>query len=198
MFKPELRKIYLEKQKSLSGAERSEKSAQIADGFFNYFNLENISFLHAFLPIEKNNEIETSFIINRVWQEFPQIQTIASRVNFQSMTLENLKFSAETKLIANKWHILEPTEKELVEIERIDAVLVPLLCFDERGFRVGYGKGFYDKFLSECRADCLKIGLSYFPPIAEISDAQSFDVKLDFCVTPEKVENFKGEKVSRS
>lgn len=185
MLKSELRKIYLVKQKSLSGAERNERSAKIADGFFKYFNLETIHFLHAFLPIEKNKEIETSFIINRVWENFSHIQMIVSRINFQTMTLENLKFAPDTKLTANKWNILEPTESELVEIEKIDAILIPLLCFDERGFRAGYGKGFYDKFLSECRADCLKIGLSYFPPIAEISDAQSFDVKLDFCVTPE-------------
>jgi 5-formyltetrahydrofolate cyclo-ligase len=59
--------------------------------------------------------------------------------------------------------------------------------FDRRGFRVGYGKGFYDKFLSECRADCLKIGLSYFEPIDEISDAQNFDVRLDCCITPKEI-----------
>ena len=73
-----------------------------------------------------------------------------------------MRFTADTKLVKNKWNILEPAESESVEIERIDVCLVPLLCFDERGFRVGYGKGFYDKFLSECRADCLKIGLSLF------------------------------------
>jgi 5-formyltetrahydrofolate cyclo-ligase len=75
----------------------------------------------------------------------------------------------------------------LIEIEKIDAIIVPLLCFDARGFRVGYGKGFYDKFLSECRTDCLKIGFSYFAPVAEISDAQDFDVKLDYCITPEEI-----------
>ncbi len=74
----------------------------------------------------------------------------------------------------------------MIEIERIDAVLVPLLCFDERGFRVGYGMGFYDRFLSGCRTNCLKIGLTYFAPTAEISDAQNFDVRLDFCITPKK------------
>lgn len=187
MTKSELRKIYLERQKSLVRAERIEKSRLIADGFFENFDLKKISHLHVFLPIEKNKEIETSFIYNRVWSDFPAITTIVSRVNFQSMTLENLAFNAETELVKNRWHILEPAENELVEIEKIDAVLVPLLCFDCRGFRVGYGMGFYDKFLSECRADCLKIGLSYFAPVAEISDAQDFDVKLDFVVTPEEI-----------
>lgn len=187
MNKSELRKIYLEKQKGLSDAERNGKSRRIADLFFESFDLKKVRFLHIFLPIEKNWEVETALIYNRVWRDFSQTQLIVSRVNFQSMTLENLSFAPETKLVKNRWHILEPTESELIEIEKIDAVLVPLLCFDFRGFRVGYGKGFYDKFLSECRADCLKIGLSYFAPIEEISDAQSFDVRLDYCITPEKI-----------
>ncbi len=190
MIKSELRKIYLEKQKSLSDAERKEKSLQIADEFFENFNLESIRFLHVFLAIEKNKEIETSFIYKRLWRDFPRITTLASRVDFQTMTLENLKFTRDTKLVANRWQILEPATSEVIEIERIDAVLVPLLCFDERGFRVGYGMGFYDRFLSGCRTNCLKIGLTYFAPIAEISDAQNFDVRLDFCITPKKIWKF--------
>ena len=190
MTKSELRKIYLEKQKTLSEVERRKRSSQIADGFFESFDLIDICFLHVFLPIEKNREVETAFIYKRLWQNFPKITTVASRVDFQTMTLENLRFGADTKLVRSRWHILEPTEGELIEIEKIDAVLVPLLCFDKSGFRVGYGKGFYDKFLSECRKDCLKIGLSYFAPVEKISDAQIFDVKLDFCVTPETVVNF--------
>lgn len=190
MTKAELRKIYLERQKSFSVAERTEKSRQIAEKFFENFNLKTIKFLHVFLPIEKNKEVETAFIFKRLWKVFPAITTVVSRIDFESMTLENLRFFDETKLVKNKWHILEPTAGELVEIESLDVVLIPLLCFDETGFRVGYGKGFYDKFLSECRADCLKIGLSYFPPVAEISDAQSFDVRLDFCITPESVSSW--------
>jgi len=192
MIKSELRKIYLEKQKSLSAAERNEKSRKIAERFFKNRNLNNIRFLHIFLAMEKNKEVETSFIYKRLWRDFPEITTIVSRVNFQTMTLDNLKFTPETNLVQNKWHIFEPTESELIEIEKIDAVLVPLLCFDKCGFRVGYGKGFYDKFLSECRADCLKIGLSYFAPVEEIADTQDYDVRLDFCVTPDAVINFAG------
>ncbi|HLM61948.1 MAG TPA: 5-formyltetrahydrofolate cyclo-ligase [Pyrinomonadaceae bacterium] len=187
MTKSELRKIYLARQKSFSDEERKTQSLAIAERFFENFSLINIRFLHVFLPIEKNREIDTSFVYKRLWKDFPEIVTIVSRVNFQTMTLENLKFDSLTNLVKNKWHILEPTENELFEIERIDAVLVPLLCFDRRGFRVGYGKGFYDKFLSECRTDCLKIGLSYFEPIDELFDAQNFDVRLDCCITPKEI-----------
>ena len=61
----------------------------------------------------------------------------------------------------------------------IDVVLVPLLCSDGQGYRVGYGKGFYDRFLVKCRPDCRKIGLSYFPPVDRIEDVTESDVKMD-------------------
>lgn len=191
MTKSELRKIYLAKQKSLSDAERREKSRRLADRFFKRFDLTDIRFLHVFLPIEKNREVETTFIYQHLWQNFPNITTVAPRVDFEKMTLENFEFKAATTLVINRWQIAEPTESEPVEIEKIDAVLVPLLCFDKTGSRVGYGKGFYDKFLSDCRKNCLKIGISYFAPVKEIADAQAFDVKLDFCVTPDAVITFK-------
>lgn len=69
-------------------------------------------------------------------------------------------------------------------------VLIPLLAFDKNGYRVGYGKGFYDRFLAECRPDVVKVGLSVFEPIDEITDLNEFDIKMDFCITPNRVWQF--------
>ncbi|MEJ7700831.1 MAG: 5-formyltetrahydrofolate cyclo-ligase [Pyrinomonadaceae bacterium] len=147
MTKAELRKIYLAKQKSLSLFERKQKSEQITDGFFVNLDLNKINFLHCFLPIEKFNEIDTNFIFQKIWRDFPQIETLVPRVNLQTDKIENLIFAPETEIVKNAWEIFEPTNNESIETEKIDVVLIPLLCFDARGFRVGYGKGFYDKFL---------------------------------------------------
>ncbi len=192
MLKSELRKIYLTRQKNLLPQERAEKSEQIASSFFRNFDLSPIEFLHCFVSIEKFNEIDTKPIFERVWREFPSVETLVPRVNFQTGEIENLKFTPETNLVQNIWQIHEPTHDESVEVGKNDLVLVPLLAFDKSGCRVGYGKGFYDKFLKNCRADCLKIGLSYFPPVAEITDTRDFDVQLDFCITPEEI--FKGKR----
>lgn len=189
MLKSELRKIYLARQKSLSAEERRCKSESISNLFFQNFDLSAIHFLHCFLPIEKFKEIDTKPIFARLWREFPRVETVVPRVDFQTSEIENLKFAPETELARNAWQISEPLHDEKIEAEKIDLVLVPLLCFDARGFRVGYGKGFYDKFLKNCRADCVKIGLSYFEPVAKIEDAQAFDVKLDFCITPKEIFN---------
>lgn len=190
MLKSALRKIYLEKQKSLSAIKREEQSRKIAELFFQSFDLSAISYFHCFLPIEKFDEINTRPIFERIWRDFPRIQTIVPRVNFQTNEIENLSFTPDTNLVQNVWQIREPAHDNFIETEKIDLVIVPLLCFDKQGFRVGYGKGFYDKFLERCRPDCLKIGLSYFEPAAQIADSQPHDVRLDYCLTPTIKWNF--------
>lgn len=190
MFKAELRKLYLARQRSLSPLERLEKSRLIARNFFQRFSLEKVRILHIFLPIEKNNEIFTAEIYRQIWLNFPCIKTVIPRVNFVINEIENVEFNQDTNLLLNKWQILESPTKELVEPQNIDIVIVPLLAFDKKGFRAGYGKGFYDKLLGKCRTDCIKIGLSYFPPVELISDAKEYDVKLDYCLTPQKIYKF--------
>lgn len=187
MLKADLRTIYLAKQNLLSSSERKKKSAQISEHFFYTFGLKNVKTLHLFLSIEKNKEIETRFIYEKIWRDFPVIKIVVPRVNKMIDGIESLEFNSNAKLALSSWQILEPIENNVVEANEIDMVLIPLLCFDKSGFRVGYGKGYYDKFLKNCRTDCLKIGLSYCPPIEEISDTNEFDVTLDYCVTPEKI-----------
>lgn len=190
MTKSELRKIYLEKRKSLSADEIAAKSRQIAERFFATSDLSVVSLLHCFIPIEKFNEIDTSVIYQKIWAEFPAIRTFAPHANLETGEMENRLFRSESQLTENKWGILEPADDETVESSEIDLVLVPLLCFDERGNRVGYGKGFYDKFLAKCSPECLKVGLSYFPPVASIDDVGDHDIALDLCLTPNDTYKF--------
>ncbi|MBC7899499.1 MAG: 5-formyltetrahydrofolate cyclo-ligase [Saprospiraceae bacterium] len=184
MTKAELRKIYLAKQRSLSSETRTENSQRISGQFFHHSQLDQIKVLHCFIAIEKFNEIDTTLIFQRLWREFPQMVTVVPRVDLETGEMRNLKFTPETSLVKNIWGIHEPSHDEFVETADIDMVLAPLLCFDKAGHRVGYGKGFYDRFLKGCREDCVKIGLSYFPPVEEIEDAGEWDIKLDFCLTP--------------
>jgi 5-formyltetrahydrofolate cyclo-ligase len=95
-----------------------------------------------------------------------------------------------TRIKKNAYNIPEPVDGIEVPSHKIDVVFVPLLAFDKKGHRVGYGKGFYDKFLSECKPDVIKIGLSFFDPEELITDVFEGDVKLDYCVTPNEVHSF--------
>ena len=190
MKKSLLRKIYLEKQQSLSQDERENKSLAVRDGFFSRLDLSGVSKLHFFHPIEEKNEIKTSFIVKDLWRRKPEMLTVAPRVSFKNDALEHLVVNRETRLETNKWGIPEPVGDVLVPEVEIDMVLVPLLCFDRNGYRVGYGKGFYDRFLALCRRDCVKVGLSFFGPVEEIEDIGDHDVGLDVCVTPRTTHKF--------
>ena len=188
--KSELRQIYLRKRRSLSDGELVLQSSQIAESFFESIDLITVKTVHTFIPIKKFNEIDTSFIYKRIWGDFSHILTVAPRVDHESGSMTHFAFTSKTGLVENKWGIREPADGKEVDPAAIDLVIVPLLCFDERGYRVGYGKGLYDKFLARCRPDCIKVGLSYFPPVAEIADIDTFDIRIDQCVTPDKVLTF--------
>jgi 5-formyltetrahydrofolate cyclo-ligase len=187
MRKAELRVRYLSAQKSLSPDDRRAKSSAIADRFFDSFDLRTIAVLHSFLPIEKFNEIDTRLILERIWRDYPKIQIVVPRVDFKTNEMANVKFGPDIEVARNSWDIDEPTHDEFVDADEIDMVLVPGVCFDRDGHRIGYGKGFYDRFLARCRADCMKIGLSYFEPVDKIDDSYEGDVALDRVLSTDSV-----------
>lgn len=183
MKKDELRKIYLNKRKTLSPSERSQLSQQLCDQFFNTVDLDRINVLHIYLPIESKCEPDTWLIINRIRKEFPHIRISIPRVKGDK--IESTYFEELQQLEKARWDILEPTQGTITPVEKIDMVIVPLLTFDRQGHRVGYGKGYYDRFLNKCRTDCNKIGLSFFEPEQCIEEKSVHDVSLNACLTPD-------------
>ena len=87
----------------------------------------------------------------------------------------------------NEWNIPEPINGISISTEQIDVVFIPLLAYDKTGNRVGYGKGFYDKFLAKCKPETIKIGLSFFESVESIIDVFEEDIRLDYCVTPKLI-----------
>ena len=191
MKKSELRKHYLSKRKAISVEEIAIKSQRITNLFFKNFDLSEVKYLHIFLPIIKHNEINTWLIIKYLQQNFPEINIIIPKIIPENSELENYLFDEKT-LIENAWGILEPSgeNQEKILPEYIDLVIIPLLIFDKNGNRVGYGKGFYDRFLQQCKPETLKIGLCLEEAIEEIEDINEFDAKMEFCITPTKIYKF--------
>lgn len=186
-MKKELRKIYLKKRMELSEGEFRLLNQQICDNFFVSIDLSKINVIHTFLPIEKNREVNTWLIIDRLTRQFPGIRISVPKINNQTAVLEHYYFEGKDQLKNNTWEIPEPVRGLPTPLDKIDAVLVPLLAFDKLGNRLGYGRGFYDRFLAECRPDCLKIGLSIFEMEEKIEGMDEKDVPLNMIVTPEKV-----------
>ena len=184
MRKDELRKSGLDRRKTMPPAEASRLSSTISDNFFASVDLQNVELLHTFIRIRKFNEIDTSMICYRVWRDFPCVRMCAPRVDLGSGDMVQVVFDSSTNLTENRWGIREPATGYEVAPGEIDMVLVPGLAFDRYGHRVGYGKGFYDRFLQQTRPDCLKIGLSFSNPVDMIDDVYEGDVAVDLIITP--------------
>jgi len=187
MTKAQLRKEFLAKRKNLCLHDLQKQSQAIRQQFFQRFDLRQIKTLHIFLPILKQNEINTQIIIQEIFQHYPQITLITSKSHFQTCTMDSYILKSHTQITENRWGIPEPINAIFCSDDIIDMVLIPLLGFDQHGFRVGYGKGFYDRFLQKCRSDVIKVGLSLFEPVDKIDDVNEYDVKMDFCVMSEGV-----------
>jgi 5-formyltetrahydrofolate cyclo-ligase len=187
MTKNELRKKYKALRNTLTIKDIDEKSLLIANQLLT-LDIWGKSFYHVFLTIAKHKEINTDYFLNiRAGKDK---HTIISKSNFDTMTLENYLLTDSTIIKLNHWNIPEPVDGITIENSKIEVVFVPLLCFDKQGHRVGYGKGFYDKFLSDCKPDIIKIGLSLFEVEEYIEGVYEGDVPLNYCVTPQKVYQF--------
>lgn len=186
MLKKELRLNYLKFRKELSSEVITDYSLEIANNLLQ-LPVWNYNYYHLFLSITENNEINTSFILSILQGKDKNI--VVPKV-LDNTHLIHYLLTDNTTLRKNKWHIPEPVDGLEVPPDKIDVVFIPLLTFDKLGYRVGYGKGFYDRFLNECRKDVIKIGLSLFKPIDKISDVQKHDIRMDYCITPEKVFTF--------
>lgn len=190
MTKKELRKLYLAKRAALSEAEYGQYNFQLYQNFFSTIDLSFVTVLHTFLPMIEKKEVDTWLIIDRIKREFPHIRISIPKVNPQTGVFDSFYFEGLHQLTTNEWGIQEPKQGIPTEPGKVDIVLIPLLAYDKKGHRVGYGKGFYDKFLATCRPDCKKIGLSLFESPETITDTNALDVQLNACVTPHGVIQF--------
>lgn len=181
MEKSVLRKFYKQKRKELSEKEIKELEKAIYKQVFE-FDFSTVNTIHIFLPIEKQKEINTYPIINFLQEQHKQL--VISKSNFSNHTLEHFIFDKNTKLEINKYGIPEPVNATKINVKEIDLVFVPLLISDENNYRVGYGKGFYDRFLLECKKEVKTIGLNFFKPISKIKDINKYDIALNTVIYP--------------
>ncbi|MFK7899855.1 MAG: 5-formyltetrahydrofolate cyclo-ligase [Cyclobacteriaceae bacterium] len=179
MTKQEIRKDQLLKRKALSKKEIDTASQEISDLFFHSFPIKESSVIHIFLSIEKQNEINTWKIIHRLWKDFPSIQVVTSISDFEKLEIKSVSITQNTKVKTNKWQIPEPIEGRSIPNNLIDIVIVPLLAVDTKGHRVGYGKGFYDRFITTCKKEVLLIGVGLeAQKVSFINDINTFDKPL--------------------
>lgn len=157
---------------------------------FQQWPVDDIHFLLSYWPIHEKTEVNTHLMVDYLTFRIPGLQLAFPVMDLSTTELMCYAVQSETEYRRNRFAITEPVNGVQVPVKNIDAVFVPLLAFDRRGYRVGYGKGFYDRFLSSCREDTQKIGFSYFEPVEAIDDINEFDVPLNVCITPNKIYEF--------
>jgi 5-formyltetrahydrofolate cyclo-ligase len=187
MFKKELRQKYKTKRQELSSTEIEDLSLAIANKVLT-LPIWDKTYFHIFLPIAEHKEVNTEYILHLLSGKDKEI--VISKSDFASRNMTHFLLTDNTKIKKNEYNIPEPEDGLEVPTYKIDVVFVPLLAFDKTGHRAGYGKGFYDKFLTECKPETIKIGLSFFEAEERIADVYENDIKLDYCVTPNEVFEF--------
>ncbi len=187
MFKQDVRVIFDDNRKELKLKEINNMSLKIKDRFFSSFDLKHMNTVHIFLPIFQNGEVNTWPIINELQKKNPFISIIVPKI--ANDELKHYNILPYTKYVVNQYNIMEPIDAMEFTKDHIDLAIIPLLGCDKFGNRVGYGKGYYDKFLKTINVGN-KIGVSFFDPIYRIKDINLLDTKLDYCITPNELYRF--------
>ncbi len=189
MTKSELRTYYKQQRLLLDIPEQELRNQLLC------FQFKRISFNHprralAFCAHQQQAEPDPSRLTDFLQQQFPQIQIAYPVVQSTPGWMEAVMPYAGSPFQVGKWGIPEPASGEIWQPDTIDLVLVPLLIADKKGNRVGYGGGYYDRFLQRTKPELLKVGICFFEPVESITDTAQFDVPLSCCITPQGLYEF--------
>ena len=185
--KSELRKKYNLLRDDLSANQVDDLSLYIANQLLK-LDIWHFTFFHIFLTIEEKKEINTDYILNILSGKDKNI--VISKSSFTTGLMTHFLLTDNTLIKKNSYNIPEPIDGIEISPKKLEVVFVPLLAFDKLGNRVGYGKGFYDRFLSACKQETIKIGLSFFEAETALIDNSENDVRLDYCISPKRVYSF--------
>lgn len=187
MTKAELRKKYKLLRSKFTPKEIDDLSLIITNKLLE-LPIWDFSYYHTFLSIVELNEINSDFILNILAGKDKHI--VISKTDFKTVSMINYLLTDATKIKKSAYNIPEPVDGIEIAHNKIEVAFIPLLAFDKIGNRVGYGKGFYDVFLSQCKPETIKIGVSFFEAEDYIEGILKTDIPLDYCVTPKTVYKF--------
>ena len=190
--KPTLRKKYKNLRENLSEDSVAEMSLEIANQALKLRIWEK-TYYHIFLPISDKKEVDTTYLMHILQGKDKSI--VVSKTDFSTLEMKHFLLQENTLLKTSDYGIPEPVSGIEVSPEILEVVFVPLLAYDQNGNRIGYGKGFYDRFLEKCSPSTVFVGLSFFTPEPKIS-FEDTDIPLDYCITPEKIFDFKNNLLS--
>ena len=170
-----LRRQLTAQRKTLSHDIWEVKSKAIRDHFLHSDLYARSYTIHCFVSMNDRFEVDTHELLKKMIRDGKEV--IVPVTDFGKGELLHVRLNNFDHLEENKWGVLEPENAQQVKTDRIDLVLVPLLAVDLKGNRLGYGKGFYDRFLTETNAQAF--GLVFNDFILEEIPADTFDKRLN-------------------
>ena len=189
MTKKALRNSYLQQRLAITEKEKLKLDYLLLIQF-QHLSFEDIHTVLTYSPMQHTAEPDTHLYIRYLQHMIPGLQTTYPVTDFNTLTMQAMLVTDDTPFAGNIYKIDEPSGGEIIPAGNVDMIFVPMLVCDKKGYRVGYGKGFYDRYLNQCREDVVKVGFSYFAPVETIDDIHEFDIPLNFCITPQNIYAF--------
>jgi 5-formyltetrahydrofolate cyclo-ligase len=190
-LKKALRAELLARRMALSEADVAAYSRQIFERWRNRFSLKRIGFFHCFQSMPHRHEVDSHDFIDFVRSRHPQVHVVVPVIDPVNKVLRHAYVHDDVEMRQNRWGIKEPyMPVDFVHPVQIDMVIVPLLGFDDRGHRLGYGAGYYDRFLALTRPACIKIGICFETGHVPTLPNEPHDIPLDFVVTEQTIIRF--------
>lgn len=177
--KEELRKEILEERRRLDPRTREEFSERIVRNILSLPEFEKAERVLLFSPVKGEPDISPLFriVLNR------GSRLILPRVSGEE--LELVYVEDLSSLRPGSYGIPEPSSGEVADPEEVDFAVVPGLVFDRRGYRIGFGKGYYDRLLKRIRAP--KAGVAYSFQVLSRVPEEEWDEPVDLIVTEKGV-----------
>ena len=176
MNKDELRRINKEKRRSLLKETVIEKSKKASEYFLDSDIYKKAKVIMLYYPL--GNETDTSYILKKALEDNKTVAYPITDVKTNELTA--VIADKKTNFSKGGYSVFEPDSKRIVDKKLIDVIIVPGIAFDKRGYRVGFGKGCYDRFLENAYA--IKVGFCYAFQIADSISADEYDVGMDYLI----------------
>lgn len=178
--KERLRSRLLARRQRIPAVERKQWSREISTRLLKWDPYREARRIHCFVGIESKGEVDTLPVLEQMIQEGKEVYL--PKVNSSSPALKHVRYRGPESLAPGPYDIPEPTGKEAIAPEELDLILVPLLAADNRKNRLGYGMGYYDRFLA--LATGVSAGLLFQAFLLdEPLPAEPHDIPLDYLIT---------------
>lgn len=174
LTKNQLRKQFKVKRNNYNSSLLIDYNNKIFDKVISFIRKHSCK--NIFIYVSKNNEVDTKKIIRYLLNN--KYNVIVPKSDFNNNEIIPVQINSLKDLKESKFGLLEPVNDNMFEPDNLDVIFIPGIVFDKSGYRIGYGKGFFDRFLNNS-VNKLKIGLAYSFQILKNIPADKYDIKLD-------------------